>query len=317
MNKIGAAGARTARIEDVSVKYAFARHETFHPRFGWIKKGFDAVVANPRIFFQEDAHITLGVGKNMAQAIRYWCAAFKVTEQEPATNGSNRGYLASQFGHLLLAEDSGWDQFLENPASLWLLHWNLLKSPCLATAWRFVFNDFRQAEFSSDDLMRELSAYRDRNGIKVLDSSLNKDITCLLRMYVEQPHKKQITEETLDCPFVELGLIQQAGDAKHYVFRIGAKSNLPAEIVVASALEYVATLAPGQKTISIANLTYGDGSPGLAFKLTESAICQAIEEVSNKPGGVSLTDSAGLVQMSFQDAPEKLGLKFLKHYYSR
>lgn len=317
MKNIGAAVTRTARMEDSSVKYAFARHETFHPRFGWIKKGFDALAANSRIFLQEDAHITLGVGKNMAQAIRYWCASFKVTEQEPATNGSNRGYLASPFGRLLLAEESGWDQFLENPASLWLLHWNLLKSPCLATTWHFVFSEFRQAEFSSDDLMRELSAYRDRKGIKVFDSSLNKDIACLLRMYVEQPQKKQVTEETLDCPFVELGLIQRAGDAKHYVFRIGAKSNLPAEIVVATALEYVAALAPGQKTISIANLTYGDGSPGLAFKLTESALCQAIEEVSNKPGGVSLTDSAGLVQMSFQDAPEKLALKLLKHYYSR
>lgn len=317
MNNTGAAGTKPSRMEDNSVKYVFARHETFHPRFGWIKKGFDAVVANPRIFLQEDAHITLGVGKNMAQAIRYWCAAFKVTEQEPATNGSSRGYLASTFGRLLLAEEGGWDQFLENPASLWLLHWNLLKNPCLATAWHFVFNEFRQAEFSSDDLMRELSAYRDRKGIKVFDSSLNKDITCLFRMYVEQPQKKQVTEETLDCPFVELGLIQRVGDTKHYAFRIGAKSNLPAEIVVAAAFEYVAALAPGQKTISIANLTYGDGSPGLAFKLTESALCQAIEEVSNNLGIVSLTDSGGLVQMSFQEVPEKLALKSLKHYYNR
>jgi len=317
MNNFSAAGSKTARTEDGNVKYAFARHETFHPRFGWIKKGLDAVAANPGIFLQEDAHITLGVGKNMAQAIRYWCAAFKVIEQERAANGGNRGYIASRFGGLLLAEDDGWDQFLENPASLWLLHWNLLKMPCLATAWRFVFNEFRQADFSGDDLMRELTTYRDGLGIKVSDSSLNKDLTCLLRMYVEQPQKKQITEETLDCPFVELGLIQRAGDTKHYAFRIGTKSNLPAEVVVVAALEYVAALAPGQKTVSIANLTYGDGSPGLAFKLTESALCQAIEEVSNKPGGVSLTDSAGLVQMSFQDAPEKLALKLLKYYYSR
>jgi gamma-glutamylcysteine synthetase len=30
---------------------AFARHETFHPRFGWIKKGFDRTCQNGKVFF--------------------------------------------------------------------------------------------------------------------------------------------------------------------------------------------------------------------------------------------------------------------------
>jgi len=41
----------------------FARHETFYPRYGWLKKGFEAVHANSNIFLEEDAHIQLGVGK--------------------------------------------------------------------------------------------------------------------------------------------------------------------------------------------------------------------------------------------------------------
>src|SRR5262249_39784407 len=146
-----------------------------------------------------------------------------------------------------------------------------------------------------DDLLQELTAYRDKLVSRVQDSSLEKDVTCLLRMYVEQPQKKAITEETLDCPFVELGLIQQAGDAQHYAFRIGAKANLPAAIIVAAALEFVASNDVRQHTVSLASLTYGPGSPGLAFKLTESAICQAIEDISLKPGGVMLSDTAGLV----------------------
>jgi len=315
MNNLAATGRKTVRNNDNGERYAFARHETFHPRFGWIKKGFDAVAEDPEIFLQEDAHIRLGVGKNMALSIRYWCSAFKVIKQGSTGENTSRGHITSKFGRLLLSEE-GWDPFLENPASLWLLHWNLLKAPCLATAWQYVFNEFRQVEFSSDDLMRELPAYRDGLGIRVSDSSLNKDVSCILRMYVEQ-QQRQVSEETLDCPFVELGLIQHAGDSRHYGFRIGVKANLPPEVIVAAALEYVASIDPGQRTISIANLTYGGGSPGLIFKLTESALCQAIEETSKKPGGVSLTDSAGLVQMSFQDAPEKLSLKILKHLYSR
>ena len=52
------------------VNPVFARHETFHPRFGWLKKGFDAAQKNPGIFLQEDAPVRLGVGKNMVNSIR-------------------------------------------------------------------------------------------------------------------------------------------------------------------------------------------------------------------------------------------------------
>ncbi len=47
-----------------------ARHETFHPRYLWLKKGFDKASENSDVFNQEDATIILGVGKNMVKAIR-------------------------------------------------------------------------------------------------------------------------------------------------------------------------------------------------------------------------------------------------------
>lgn len=45
----------------------FARHETFHPRFGWLKKGFDRASDDAEVFLRDDAPIRLGVGKT-------WCA---------------------------------------------------------------------------------------------------------------------------------------------------------------------------------------------------------------------------------------------------
>jgi len=307
---------QAAHKEDPNTKYVFARHETFHPRFGWIKKGFDAITQDAEVFLREDAHIQLGVGKNMAQAIRYWCAAFKITETRQARDARTRGHGVTAFGRKLLADD-GWDPWLEDPASLWLLHWQLLKSPCQATAWRFVFEEFHNTEFTKDDIERALCDYRDGLGLRLSDSSMEKDASCLLRMYVEQPQKKQVTEETLDCPFVELGLIQPTGESRRFAFRLGPKLNLPSAAIVAAALEYVAAIDVKQRTVSISSLTYTGGSPGLAFKLTESAICQAIEEVRDISGNVSLADSAGLVQMSFQEDPIKLSLKILNRYYAR
>ncbi len=50
-----------------NVSPVFARHETFHPRFGWLKKGFDKASGSPDIFLNDAAPTILGVGKNMVR----------------------------------------------------------------------------------------------------------------------------------------------------------------------------------------------------------------------------------------------------------
>lgn len=282
----------------------FARHETFHPRFGWLKKGFDRASTDSEIFLREDAPVRLGVGKNMVRSIRYWCSAFKLLKDDQPTD----------FGQQLLSQ-AGWDPYLEDPASLWLLHWKLLESPNLATAWDFTFNYFRQVEFTTEDLFYQLCEYRDREAPRISDSSLKKDVSCVLRMYVVQPSKSQVSEDSLDCPFAELGLVYTAGDSRHYIFRVGQKPSLPPEIVVYTCLQHHARTDSAAKTIPIANLLYDLGSPGLVFKLTESAICDAIETVARQWDQISLSDAAGKLQFSFEDEPLKLAADILDRYY--
>src|SRR3954454_25093134 len=93
---------------------AFARHETFHPRYGWLKKGFDAAVAAPDIFNAEDATTRLGIGKNMVRALRYWCVAYKVLEERPNPERPRlRDAHPTAFGSKLFS-DRGWDPYLED-----------------------------------------------------------------------------------------------------------------------------------------------------------------------------------------------------------
>src|SRR4051794_40443347 len=73
----------------------FARHETFAPRFGWLRKAYDAVTdprVGPEVFLQPDAPVTLGVGKNMVNAIRYWTQAFKLTVEYAKGGGVARSW---------------------------------------------------------------------------------------------------------------------------------------------------------------------------------------------------------------------------------
>ncbi len=125
----------------------------------------------------------------------------------------------------LLPADDGWDPFLRKSGpSLWLLHWNLLKAPCDAAAWHYTFNQFRRVEFSQNDLFLAVSDYGQTLKKNIAESSINKDVSCILRMYVKQRSQTKVSEDSIDCPFTELGLIHTAGDSKYYTFRVNPEA---------------------------------------------------------------------------------------------
>ena len=302
--------------QPTDIQPIFARHETFHPRFGWLKKGFDKASEDNSIFSKESAPVVLGVGKNMVKAIKYWCVAFKVVD-ESRINGKLI-HKPTDFAEKLLGKD-GWDPFIENPSSLYLLHWNLFKLPCCAPAWFFTFNELNKIDFSASDLLFLLREYRDRQfpSRKILDSSLNKDVNCILRMYVERTGKKNLKEDSLDCPFTELGIINSYTDSKRYTFNFGNKPTLPPEIIVSACLDFSMLFQDDVRTLSISRLLYDAGSPGQVFKLTERSLCDAIETISHNYKDIYLTDTAGMIQFAYDNNPLKLSDKILNGYYKK
>lgn len=296
----------------------FSRHETFHPRFGWLKKGFDKAQIDPEVFLRDNATTALGVGKNMVKSIRYWCSAFKLLYEVPAEGRAGRLSIPTELGEKLLGV-RGWDPYLEDVASLWLLHWNLIKPTCQAATWFFVFNIFPKKEFTTNDIQKELRQYTALTfpNLKVAEASLANDVHCLLRMYVSQNNLLGPIEDSINSPFNELSLIQSTAEAHSYIFNTEHKVGLPPEIIVASCLEYAHLLSPESKTISIAKLLYDRGSPGLAFKLSETQLCTAIEAICSKVDNITLSDTAGLVQFSFSREPNQLKDELLDIYYRR
>ncbi|MCP4106968.1 MAG: DUF4007 family protein [Desulfobacteraceae bacterium] len=190
----------------------FARHETFCPRYGWLKKGFDRIAGfngfegDSEIFDRDDAIEKIGVGKNMVRSIRFWCMAFKVIESKESDQPRISGSLKpTQFGEALLSED-GWDPYLEDPASLWLLHWKLFTLPYLATAWSLAVNLSAIGSFTMNDLNQGILEQKESmpSFKKYSDSSFQKDASCFIRMY--GPPGKQMSEE-IECPFTQLELL--------------------------------------------------------------------------------------------------------------
>lgn len=297
---------------------AFGRHETFHLRFGWLRKAYEAANEDPRMFSRPDATVQLGVGKNMVNAMRYWGLAYRILEEAPDPSRPRMPLIVpSVFGSRLLRE-GGWDPYLEDPASLWLLHWHLLEPGCLAPVWWIAFNMLPSPQFDDEGLVRLTVDLTTAAGWSaVMESTIKKDVDCLLRTFVPRRVGRQSIDDVLDCPTRELGLVQPVvGETRSWRFESGAKPTLPAEIVAYASLRYLASAANADRTISISRLASDAGGPGRVFRMTESALYEALEGAARDVPELSVVEPAGLRQLVVDGDPRELADRLLVLHYA-
>lgn len=308
-------GAELARMATPT----FARHETFHPRYGWLRKAFEASSHGTDVFSRPEATVLLGVGKNMVHAIRYWGLAYKILADAPNLAHPRRpGVAVTPFGNVLLSED-GWDPYLEQPGTLWLLHWQLLAPPCTAPVWWTTFHALDAGPVDEAGLLdRVLDVVATVPGWPaVAAGSVKKDVDCLLRMYASRSGGRQTIEDLLDCPFRELGLLEPvAGDPRAYRFSVGPKPTLPDAVVGYAALDFAARTSPGSNTITVARLAQEPGSPGRAFRIPAAAIAAAMERVAATDKRLGVANPGGSPQLLFDDDPALLAIELLSRYYA-
>ncbi len=259
----------------------FAGHETFTLRYGWLKKAVDATGEHDDIFLRDDALVTLGVGKNMVRSIRHWGLVTGVLEgSQDAPNNRGRSIRPSPLGSLLFGP-RGLDPYLEEAATLWLIHWQLAANSEGPTTWFWAFNHLPEAEFTKERLLSELLSLADQAGWKrVAESSLKRDIDCLLRTYVpSKANRTIVVEETLDCPLAELGLIQELESNHVYGFARGEHASLPLPVFAYALLTYWDRTAAQRNAFTFDEVTYRSGSPGRVFKLSEDAIGDYLDRI--------------------------------------
>lgn len=305
------------RLADAA-KPTFARHETFHPRYGWFRKAYSHVDADPHVFSREDAPVRVGVGKNMVRAIRFWGLAAKLIDVDRRSSNHRTTDLAPTcLGHSLFGE-SGWDRYMEDPGTLWLLHWLLLAPPCLLPVWWLAFNEFHAVEFSDDHLESAVATQLDAvaGWTAPHPSSVRKDVSVLLRTYAPAERSRRTgIEDVLDCPLRELNLIGRSATTHRYRFALGTKPTLPPAILAYAALDYVAHTNTGGNTATLGRLAHEPGGPGRVFKLTEGELLVALEPLVDGTGSLALTATTGAVQLSWSDEPREIGKELLDGYY--
>jgi len=301
-------------------KAAFGRHETFYLRYGWLTKGFWKNISftnnsetRSDIFKSDDAVIELGVGKNMVASIKYWLQATQLL-----VPGENGLLIPTDIGIALMGDENapGWDAYMEDEATLWLLHWLIASNAALATTFYWFFNRYHKTQFSQEELRTALSDFiKDKISASTSAGTIKNDVSVLARMYTSaEIDKKQSWDDVLDSPMSQLGLIE-ATASKEYKSIASIKNTLH-EAVVGFALAQIfetrqATTIPVEELIYSQN---GWAAIGAIFRTTENQTLTLIEDaIRFIPGKFEINESAGIHQVYKLD--EVSPLEYLKEYF--
>jgi hypothetical protein len=295
-------------------KYSFSGHETFPFRYTWLPKGVQGIQRYPDLFIRDDAMVILGVGRNMVKSIRHWCETLRLIE----FTERGRSARPTLLGSALFAEN-GWDPYLEDPGTLWLLHWLLVSRQDRASTWHLAFTQFNKADlFSRDDLMNWiLRLLTQVPHIRVTPASLRRDVEVFIRTYAPSHASRDLPlEDTFDCPLVELGLLREV-DHGLFQFVRGSKPSLPNEIFIYALMDFWQRIAPHTQTLSFEAVLHGPGSPGAAFKLSESALALRLEQLPIWTGLI-FDETAGMRVILRSSSLGEVNLfAILARYYKR
>ena len=286
--------------------YSFAGHETFPLRYAWLPKGVRSLSTNPELFLTDDALITLGVGKNMVRSIRHWCYTLGVIENDTYDQ-------ATRLGSALLSE-TGWDPYLEDMGTLWLLHWQLVSNKEKASTWLLAFTQWSQAVFTRTQLTNWLKELVEGAGHKVSHNSIKRDVDVFIRTYVPSvPKASRPLEDSFDSPLVELGLIRETAK-ETFQFVKGDKATLPDEIFIYALMSYWNSSTPERQTLEFGKVLHGLGSPGGAFALTSNSLVERLDRLPDW-SNMRFDDTAGIKQLYRNITEPFEPMEALERYY--
>ena len=267
------------------MKYTFSGHESFPCKSLWLKKGYDFVVSG-NDFNSPSAVMDLGVGKNMVASIRYWLRVFGITENDKNTTLAN----------YLFDDKNGKDRYLEDIATLWLLHFNLVFSQ-KATLYNMFFCGVQRerTHFEKEQVVTFVKLRMAEVGKMTLFNvnTVRKDIGVLLQNYA-LPRKPQFNED-FSSLLIDLDLIRQNAEGKGYYFNIDGKRKVTKEIFLYGLLKLKEV--EGDNTISFDII---QERIGLIFCMHDFETIDMLKQLSCEYSQYFIySDVAGIKQVQF------------------
>lgn len=291
-------------------KLYFSGHESFICKQFWLKKIFD-YSNDQKSFNDETAVVQLGVGKNMVASLRYWGRAFGILDENDAPTEVAQ-YLFNRRGK---------DIYLEDFATVWLLHYHLIKTNRFSVS-TLVFNEFRKEriEFTRDQLINFLvRKTKEYDSNTDNENTIERDSNVFIRMYSKPQRGENFEiEDDFTGILIDLDLIkrykQRGLDGKlieWYKIESEDRFDLPYQVVLFCILDNY----DRQTSITFRELLTGQNSPGAIFALNADGLYNKLQQIVDKYKQVVYTETAGNQILQFKRLFNKY--EILNEYYSQ
>jgi len=281
-------------------RYTFSGHESFPCKTLWLKKGYDFVVQG-KDFNRPEAVIYLGVGKNMVASIRYWLRVFGLCEGDQPT----------WLGNYLFDDANGKDKYIEDMATLWLLHFHLVFNQ-FATLYHTVFCGYQKGhtQFDRDQIATyvKLEMIEADKQSAYNENTVRKDIAVLVQNYA-LPRKAQSNED-FSSMLIDLDLIRQTAEGKGYYFNIDGKRKVEKEIFL-----YALLMLKEREDDNTLSYDIIQDEIGLAFCMQDIETIEMLKLLSKEYSQfLSYNDNAGIRIVQFTNDIDKK--QVLNDYYN-
>lgn len=289
----------------VKRKYRLKGHESFILREGWLTKGIQAVEKDSGVFSKNSGTDVLGVGTNMAKAIRYWMRTAGITKDVP-----QKGVQLTELGQVI----AKCDPYIEDVFTLWILHCNIASNFEQATTWNLFFNkmDLTSAFDREEMYTMENRLILESTGEEsVSERSLRDDCTAVLAMYSGKDDPGNDPEDKNISPFEELRLITRTGKNK-FVKSRPMMNKLDSLVILFLLIDELNK----KGSMQIDNTTDGDNMPGKLLNLNRVMVNDFLDDLQAKKY-IVVNRTAGLDIIYPDQCKELDRVKILEKHYER
>lgn len=283
----------------IETAYRFSGHQTFPLRIAWLPKAA-AEISEGRdpLTNVDDGIETLGLGKNMVEALRCWIDAYQVAGRD------KDGWKLTPIGNLIFGAE-GLDPNLEDSSTPWVLHWLIAtnrESPFWA--WECLFNRWTSTEFYASAVLEAFRRHADQNPKPAAPITLKQHWEVFLHTY--RPPGDDKGEDNLDTALALLGIIQPAGERPTatgkwenlYAFDTGPKRTLPQQLFAFFLHDWWDNTFPDEKTVPFRDILNSNLSPGRILKMQEFEIAERLADLAaTLPNVFQVVESTNLRQL--------------------
>ena len=270
----------------VEAHYRFGGHQSFAMRIAWLPKVAAAIgEGSDPLTDPLKGVIDLGLGKNMVEALRCWVEAYGVARRVGAEwQLTPEG--AAVFGM------TGYDRFLEDEQTLWLLHWNistLRESPFFA--WELLINRWNEQRFTASDVVSSFKREAERTGRPLSDVSARQHFDVWLHTYLPTRAAAKLSEECLDSPLAALRIVRTAGDRDGpqgrretiYAFDLNPKRGISQALFAHCLHDWWDNEYGNEKTIPFSAIAFSRKSPGRVFRMPDAEVRDRLAKLATAP----------------------------------